>query len=350
MKRITKYAIIAAVTASVTANALFAAPASGITGKATLDSTELIMGYTTALNVEFTGNIPERSIIQVDRYPGDSVEITEPDNSPKLVDLGNDRRQLTQRFTVQSFDSGMYKLPAIYLLDGTDTIFAQSPVLKVIPCNLDSTNAVWDEEGNPVDLKINPYTDVVDMPKKFVDYIPDWLICYWLWILIGLLVIGIALFVYLKWLRHGRIPLMPVKKPIPPYDLAKMRLTRLHDMKLWQKGSEKEYYTQLTDILRQYLHGRFAINAREMTSNQIRHAIKSNPEIKPLEHLIDPILTQADFVKFAKARLSADENESAYASAVQFVDVTRPVEQTPEEKAADSTAADNMQSPTKKDN
>ena len=143
MKRITKYAIIAAVTASVTAHALFAAPASGITGKATLDSTELIMGYTTALNVEFTGNIPERSIIQVDRYPGDSVEITEPDNSPKLVDLGNDRRQLTQRFTVQSFDSGMYKLPAIYLLDGTDTIFAQSPVLKVIPCNLDSTTAVW---------------------------------------------------------------------------------------------------------------------------------------------------------------------------------------------------------------
>lgn len=347
MKRITKYAVIAAVAASATANVLFAAPAD-IAGKATLDSTEITMGYTTALNVEFTGNIPARSVIEVAQYPGDSVEITAPSQSPRIVDLGNNRRQLTQRFTVQSFDSGMYRLPAIYLLADTDTIFAQSPVLKVIPCNLDSANnVVWDEEGNPVDLKINPYSDVTDMPKKFVDYIPDWLISYWLWILIGLLVIGIALFVYLKWLRHGRIPLMPVKKPIPPYDLAKMRLTKLHDMKLWQKGSEKEYYTQLTDILRQYLHGRFAINAREMTSRQIRHAIKSNPELKPLEHLIDPILTQADFVKFAKARLSADENESAYSSAVQFVDVTRPAEQAPDEKTADD---DNSQNSKKKDN
>ncbi len=309
---------------------------SNITAKASLNDTELLMGKTTTLNVEFVGNLPQGVTPLYNEEKWDTIEIT-PQGTPTINDLGHGRRQLTQKYLIQSFDSGLYTLPPIYILADSDTIRTNTPVMKVIPADLDSTNVVWDDKGNPIGLTIKDYTDVETIESKFIDYIPDWAISYGWWILLTIIVVGGAIFVYMKWLRHGKIPLMPVKKPIPPYIKAMNELTKLHDMKLWQKGSEKEYYTRLTDILREYMQTRFGINAREMTSDQIRKALKNCEETNVHAHIVDPILSTADFVKFAKARPLADENEKAYSNAVQFVEETKPVEPEKEDSTENNT-------------
>ena len=52
------------------------------------------------------------------------------------------------------------------------------------------------------------------------------------------------------------------KKPEPnPYEVAIKRLGNLKNRRLWEQGMEKEYFTLLTDILREYLERRFDINA-----------------------------------------------------------------------------------------
>lgn len=279
--------------------------------KASLDSAYLLMGKQTLLHVSVVGNLPDNCNVQVVDTAWRDVEIIGI-SEPTYKDLGNNRKELLQDVIVQSFDSGMYTLPPIYFIDGGETIASNRPVLKVLPVAVDSMITVHD------------YADVVDIKRHFLDYLPDWLSDYGIWILLALVIIGGAGFVYFKWLRKGKLPLMPVKKPVPPYQLAMQQLQTLHDEHLCEKGEEKEFYTRLTDILRTYLDARFGINAMEMTSTQIRRSLRENADTKMSEKYMSRILEIADFVKFAKIRPLPEDNASAYKSALQFVEDTKP--------------------------
>lgn len=292
----------------------------GVVVKASLDSAYLLMGKQTRLHVSVVGNLPDSCNVNVVDTAWRDVEIAGV-TEPVVNDLGNNRKELLQDVIVQSFDSGMYTLPPVYFIDGGETIASNRPVLKVIPVSVDSLVTVHD------------FTDVVDVKRHFFDYFPDWVTDYGIWILLALLVIGGGIFVYFKWLRKGKLPLVPVKKPVPPYQLAMQRLQLLHEEHLCEKGQEKEFYTKLTDILRSYLDARFGINAMEMTSTQIRRSLRDNEHTKMSEKYMSRILEIADFVKFAKIRPLPEDNVGAYKSALQFVEETKPVVESDTENA-----------------
>lgn len=309
---------------------------------ASLDSTTLVMGGKTTLTIDFSGPIQANASIDIGHPENPELEITpSEDNKPKLTDLGNGRKQLQKRYTVQVFDSGLYVMPEIYCISGTDTIIPQSPALKAEPVALDSTNLVI-ENGEITGLVVHDYTGVSTMDDKFWDFIPDVVQKYWLWTLLAIIVVGILVFCYFKWFRHGKMPLRPQKKQIPPYVLAVRQLDALREKKLWQKGADKEYYTRLTDILRIYLFGRFGINAMEMTSQQIRDAVSHCEMIGEESKLINDVLSEADFVKFAKARPSADVNERTFNEVRQFVEITKPVEEPEKNDNSDDESAKNL--------
>lgn len=302
-----------------------------VTAIAKLDSTAMIMGSKSALRVEFVGDFGDDAHTFINTDEWKDIEITETD-STRLNNLGNNRKELRAIFMVQAFDSGLYTLPPIYLISGKDTIASNEPILKVDPIALDSANVIF-KDGDPIDIKIHDFTDVEDSEERFFDFVPDWITIAWPWIILVLILLGLLIFIYLKWLRYGKIPLIPVKKPIPPYELAVEKLNDLLKKKLWQQGAEKEYYTQLTEILRGYLYGRFGINAMEMTSPQIMSAIADSDEAKEFATYIDGVLKDADFVKFAKAKPVAAENERAYTNVREFVELTKPIDEIEEKKS-----------------
>ncbi len=77
----------------------------------------------------------------------------------------------------------------------------------------------------------------------------------------------ILLVVWIIKVRKSRKSLFPSRKPaIPPYVLAMKALEEIKKEKLWQSGKTKEYYTQLTDTIRNYLDGELGISAMEQTS------------------------------------------------------------------------------------
>jgi len=145
---------------------------------------------------------------------------------------------------------------------------------------------------------------------------------WWVWVLI--LAAAALLFAYFKWWRKGKNPLKRVKKRLPPYEEAVERLHMLKGMQLWQNGREKDYYTGLTDILREYIDRRFGVNAVEMTSSEIIDALKHNSETQLVNDQLSEILAVADFVKFASQRPLADDNERSFQRAVNFVNATKP--------------------------
>ncbi|MDE5634813.1 MAG: cell wall anchor protein, partial [Muribaculaceae bacterium] len=109
---------------------------------------------------------------------------------------------------------------------------------------------------------------------------------------------------------------------------------------LCERGEERAYYTELTDILREYIDKRFNINAMEMTSRQILDRLNANPETRPSEKLMRQILEVADFVKFAKMRPMPDDNTKSFRNAIEFVENTKPLPEPEEGENIDNSTQD----------
>lgn len=291
------------------------ASAGNVIVKAALDSATLVMGRQTALHIEISQDKKVQGYFVNENSDTltSKVEIARKTQGD-TIDIDNGRIQIKRDFVLQSFDSGMYVLPPLQYVVGRDTFVTQQLSLKVMPVNVDSLKTVHD------------YKPVEDVPFKLFDWVPDVVSDYWWVYLIILLVIGLGLFVYLKWLRKGELPLMPKKKRLPPFEEAMVRLDQLKQKQLWQAGQEKAYFTELTDILREYIDRRFGVNAVEMTTAQILEMLRDKEETKAVNSMLNGILELADFVKFANMRPSPDDNETAFQRALNFVNQTKPVE------------------------
>lgn len=281
------------------------------TVKARLDSAYILMGKQTTIHIEVVGNLAENGNLTSNDSLWRDVELVGI-TDPEIKELGNGRKELRRDMIIQAFDSGLYTLPPILYVQGQESVASNELVLKVIPVNVDSL------------ISIHDYADVASAGSHLFDFMPDWMTDYGLWILLALAVIGISIFVYMKWLRKGKLPLIPTRKPIPPYQVAMQALQQLQTQHLCERGEEKEYYTKLTEILRVYLYNRFGINAMEMTSSQIIDSVRTNEDAKTSESLMKEILETADFVKFAKVRPLPDDNTRAFNAAVKFVEDTKP--------------------------
>ena len=298
--------------------------------KATLDSTTMVMGRMRVLQLmveepkNAKGHFPLFRQLQERGYAtvcGDSVELRAPAKID-TVDLGSQRRILFA-VPVQSFDSGAYELPAIEYVVGKDTARSNVVNLKVVPVAVGAEDPIDDYAGA---------SDPED--PSFWDWVPDWVLDFWWLLILVLLAVGLFIYGMRRYRKQGS--LLP-KKPEPtPYEEAMRRLRDLKGQKLWEQNLEKEYYTELTDILRRYLYRRFGINAAEMTSRQILAALSKNSETKDKRPYFRKILDMADFVKFAKVRPLPDDNVASYDDAVRFVEETKPV---PKPEEAETAAA-----------
>ena len=306
-------------------------PVMGIAGpttiKAKLDSAYLLMGRQTGMHIEIvqdknaTGYIPVTDGDTLTR----NVEIVGWRNSD-TTDLGNNRIQIDRDLILQSFDSGLYTLPPILYISGKDTFRTEKTTLKVIPVNVDTLK------------NINDYKNVENPDTKWTDYLPDFITDYWWIILLFILIVASAFYIIYR-IQKGKpiaLPLLPKKKLLPPYEEAIEALTALKAASLWQNGQEKEYYTRLTDILRHYIDRRFGVNAMEMTTSQIL-ALLTAIEAKGAKEELKKILDVADFVKFAKMKPLADENEQSCRLATEFLEKTKPVEIVPENQSEEKS-------------
>ena len=184
--------------------------------------------------------------------------------------------------------------------------------------------------GNRENWTHDPYEGYEDQQKGNYDIVmplaAPWtfaeILPYLLWTLLGIVVI--LLIVWIIKVRKSRKSLFHHEKPaIPPYVLAMKALEEIKKEKLWQSGKTKEYYTQLTDTIRNYLDGELGISAMEQTSFETLKALEKCEQVdaKQRDKLADMFET-ADFVKFAKAEPLQDENVRNLDIAYDFVQET----------------------------
>ncbi len=309
------------ITSLILATGVFSAMAGPVMLEAKLDSASMLMGTLNTLHLEVVqdkgtkGNFPlfekygPEGIVTL---LNDTIEIGRP-MKVDTVEVGSGRIQINYQLPVQVFDSGVYRLPEFVYASGRDTARSKELLLSVVPVNVTANDS------------ISPLTDVVDAENPSVfDKVPDPIYNYWWAFLLGILIIAAGVYAWFKYKKDGTI--LPSKPEIPPYEQAISALRQLKAKKLWESGRDKDYYTELTDILRRYLDRRFGIKAMEMTSSEIlSHLADLGNRDVPRDKIRD-ILDMADFVKFAMVRPLPDDNVALYKNALDFVESTRPVE------------------------
>lgn len=200
----------------------------------------------------------------------------------------NDRYELIKKYGLTQFDSGKYSIPSIKILINNKPFYTDSLSVEVANVEVDTLKQKMFDIKPIVEAKSNN----------------NWI---WKWLLVLLLVTGIGAFVY-WWLKIRQKKKIVEEIYKTPIERATNLLNTLEKKELWQKGETKEYYSELTDIARNYIEEAIEIPAMESTTAEliagIRAAsLKKKMALSPetIENL-ESVLKQADLVKFAKSK------------------------------------------------
>lgn len=219
-----------------------------------------------------------------------------------------------QNYLVTAFDSALYYIPEFPFVAGGDTVFSYSLSLKVLTVPVDTTSQ---------EIVINDIKPIVEPPINWSSLITK--------IAIGVVVFAILLVVVLLVVRHLRKrkmqPIIVEKTPERVKTCEEIALEKLETVrreKIWQAGRVKEYYTDITDVLREYIEARFGIVAFERTSSEIIDALYFVQKDYP-EQLgqLRKIFGTSDMVKFAKLIPDITIHTDTLDGAVDFVRQTK---------------------------
>ncbi len=304
----------------------FSAIAQKGTAKATIQPVEIAIGQQSTITLEVIAPKGRNVVFPV--YNDTLVSGIEVLGMPKADTVyAHEVMTITQKYIVTSFDSALYHVPYMPVLDGVDTIVSNGFGLKVISPLLSEATTVYLEQlnQNPTDsidvdrAGMYDIKTVQDPPFVWQDYI-----FYGLAILAFLLAVAaiiIGIYMYKKKKEKGYF--FTPKIVQPPHVIALNALNQVRSEKIWQQGREKEYFTELTDILRSYIEKRFYVNAFEMTSDEILTVVKNLIETESSYDSLNQVLKLADLVKFAKYKPLPDENDLSMVNSILFVNQTK---------------------------
>lgn len=229
----------------------------------------------------------------------------------KTTPINNsDNVLMTQNLKLTSFDTGYVYVPEIEisysksLNDSTrHTLHTNEIELFVTTVAVDTTQA------------FRPIKGVMRQNVTAKEVFP--------WAAIVIIVAGMAyLLFYLKKHRkpHEKVVVEKKKPKIPAIVTARAKLADVKNNESWNSAKTKDYYTDITDIAREYLEGQFEIDAVEMTTDEIMKAVNALNLSNSTKSKLQDTLVTADFVKFAKANPTIEQNKQSFNDINSFVE------------------------------
>ena len=283
---------------------------------AAIDSTTLFIGDQTDLHLRATCEVGEQvQLPALDKELIPGIEIVDK----TVVDtatLSDGRVQYNQYLTLTSFEDSLFYIAPLPFVSGDDTVWSESLMLNVVqPFEMDSA-----------DMAI---TDIKGIYKAPIWW---WGILRWVLLALAIAAVGVGGYYLITYLqsrmRKGEEEMAAAEPLRPAEEVALEKLDAIREQKIWQTGQVKEYHTQLTDVVREYIDRRFEVSSVEQTSDETLRAMRPLlSSQKELYEQLRKMLTLADLVKFAKWTTTPDENEQSLRSAYAFVKETTLAEE-----------------------
>ncbi|MBT3621608.1 MAG: hypothetical protein HN535_02500, partial [Flavobacteriales bacterium] len=229
-----------------------------------------------------------------DEFLADGIEII------KQGKLDTNENLISQNFIITVWDSGSYYIPPISFSENSKT---QGLLLNV-------QTVILEEGAELKDIK-----QPMKAPIGWSDI--------WPW-LVGIIVLALIIFLLKKYVfnKKDEVKIEKPKVIIPADITAIQQLTALDEAQVWQAGNIKQYYTELSEIIRRYTENRFNFIALELATDEIISELKSKVNNEQLAS-ITILLQRADLAKFAKSKPDENENKESMQLAKHFVGQTK---------------------------
>lgn len=238
----------------------------------------------------------------IDVISVDDVKTTPMKNSDNVI--------MTQNLKLTSFDTGYVYVPEIAITYSKSlqdsirhTLHTNEIELYVTTVAVDTTQA------------FRPIKGVIRQNITAKEIFP--------WATIVIVIVGVVfLVIYLKKHRKPteKIVIEKKKPTIPAIVTARAKLADVKNNESWNSSDIKAYYTDITDIAREYLEGQFDIDAVEMTTDEIMKAVNALSLSNITKSKLQDTLITADFVKFAKANPTVEQNKQSFSDINSFVE------------------------------
>jgi hypothetical protein len=216
-----------------------------------------------------------------------------------------DGKKFYQSFVVTSFDSGHQYVPSFTITVAGEHYYTDSLAVNV-------SFTPFNPNDDYRDIK-----DIIDIQNPLVKYIP--------WALSALAVLSLAAVtfaIYIRRFSSKQLIKTELKLLLSPYEEAMKALAGL-SKKQFTNGEVKAYYSEMNDILRNYVARKFAVSTFQRTNEELivelsRFGIPRDAFIS-----LSQSLRVSDFVKFAKYRPSDEDNQKnlgIVSSSIQLLD------------------------------
>lgn len=226
----------------------------------------------------------------------------------------NNRYELIKKYGLAQFDSGKYYVPSLKVIINKKEFQTDSLLVEV-------SNVVVDTLKQKM-FDIKPIAEA-NSNKSWI----------WKLILILLLISGIGVLVY-RFIKKRQLKKIEEEVYKTPIEKATNLLNVLEKKELWQKGEIKNYYSELTNIARNYIEEAIEIPAMESTTSELIEGLriaslkkKMSLSQETIENL-ERVLKQADLVKFAKSRpldFEITEDRKKIEKAIIILDKSIPI-------------------------
>jgi len=289
-----------------------------ITVNARLDSTVLWIGNQTLLTFEVSQQPNQKVSMPIfsDSIIG-GLELVQPVKID-TVKSPDGHILVKQHYLVTSFKDSLLYIPPYPFVLNSDTVWSKSLSLKVV-------------QPFKIDTASNSIFDIKPVIQPNFNWLSILLVILIVLAIHGLLIL--LFYVYNKYIKKQPVlDSKELKLLLPPYVVALSELDKIKQEKPWQQGRSKEYHTELTDVIREYIERVFSVNSMEMTSDEILEHLRVLRLDKKNAYLsLRQILHLADLVKFAKFNPTPDEHELSLSNAYLFVNQTKVEEPKPSE-------------------
>ena len=276
--------------------------------QAEVDSMMMWVGQQTGLRIGVTCDAGQDVVFKNYRDTiVEGLEIIPPVVTDTQYVNNGQRMTITRNYTVTCFDSCLIFIPYIPV-----TVDGQEYQSNRVALAFMSYDIPQGEETQIFGPKEN-----MKAPVRLYEI--KGLLLYWL---LAAITIVLAFYLFVRY-RDDKpiIRKIKIEPKVPAHVRAIGRIEELRTSGGPHREDSKGYYTELTDILREYINDRFGFNATEMTSYEILEHLEENNDKESLSELRD-LLSTSDMVKFAKFKPMLSENDRNLVTAMEFVNQT----------------------------
>ncbi len=223
------------------------------------------------------------------------------------------KNKLVQKYILTGFDSGAFYIPQQQIFIKNQAFLTDSLLVNVATVAIDTTK-----------IKKFPIKSIKGEAYQFDDF-KNYV--YWA---IAVLILMLLLLYYFLFRKKKETEEEIIAPLLPPYEEAIEKLQELDKKLLWQNNHVKKYYSELTDIVREYIERELKVPALEITTDELINVLDDFNEVKSIEtdketiYKLRKLLQESDLVKFAKSKPMSHQIEQDRKDAKNVIDNLKP--------------------------